>query len=265
MSYVLENTAEAERLKLQDSIEAYDLKLDLGDFDITPSHKVLDAGCGAGIVSLFLKKHFGILDLESCDFSDLRMKQAEKYLLDNSAGGVSFFQCDLEKIPKDSQTYDRVICRFVYEYLQNPLLVTSEFYRVCKVGGKVRLIDLDGVVCNFQTNNSVLTKMIDLFTARSLRDHHLDFFAGRKLFGHMRSAGFQDIQYQIRPMQFVGADLEKEILNYRERFVFARPLLETVFEGPKNAQRFIDLYLAELQSNESVLFYNNFAVTGSKK
>jgi ubiquinone/menaquinone biosynthesis C-methylase UbiE len=169
MSYILENTAEAERLKLQDKITAYDLNLDLGDFDIKSFHHVLDAGCGAGIVSLFLKKHFRLEHLDSCDFSDLRMKQAEKYLNDNAFSSSNFYQCDLEEIPKTSETYDRIVCRFVYEYLQKPLEVTKELYRVCKINGRVRLIDLDGVVCNFQTNNSELKKMLVHF----IRSHPL--------------------------------------------------------------------------------------------
>ena len=264
MAYILENVAEAQRLELQDEIEAYSLESDLGDFDINKSHQVLDAGCGSGIVSLFLKQNFAMKNLESCDFSELRMKQAEKYLIDHSVNSVNFFQCDLESIPKESDSYDRVVCRFVYEYLKNPAKVTSEFYRVCRPGGSVRIIDLDGVVCNLQSNNPELTKMLNHLTIRSFEDHHLDFFAGRKLYSHMLGAGLKDISYTARPMLFKGNDLKKEIQNYEERFIFARPLLDSVFQTPNAAQKFIDMYLNELSAPKSILFYNNFVVTGKK-
>lgn len=264
MTYILENKAEADRLKLQDNIEAYDLNLDLGDFEINENDKVLDAGCGSGIVSLFLKKNFKMKGLDSCDFSELRMKQAQKYLLEHRIGNVSFFQCDLENIPQANNSYDKVVCRFVYEYLKAPELVTKEFYRVCKPGGQVRVIDLDGVVCNLQSNNSELTQMLNHLTKSALEDHHLDFFAGRKLYSHMMTAGFKDIEYKARPMLFKGEDLQKEIHNYTERFAFARSLLDSVFNGHAPAQRFIDTYLAELAKKDSLLFYNNFVVTGKK-
>ncbi|WP_408096021.1 class I SAM-dependent methyltransferase [Peredibacter sp. HCB2-198] len=265
MAYVLENTAEARRLKLQDDISVYSLNHDLKDLKITSKDKVLDAGCGAGIVSLFLKKNYEMHSLESCDFSDIRLKQAEKYLVDNNAGeNVSYFQCDLERIPKNDHSYDKIVCRFVYEYLPNPLKVTQELHRLCKPGGVVRLIDLDGVVANLHTNNSELRDMLILLTKKAYEDHHLDFYAGRKLFAHMKGAGFKDVSYQVRPMAFHGEDLLKEVENYRERFNFGRALLDSVFGSPKMAQRFIDAYLEELTSKDSLLFYNNFIVTGSK-
>ena len=265
MAYVLENTAEAKRLKLQDEIGVYSLNHDLKDLNITSKDKVLDAGCGAGIVSLFLKKNYKMHSLESCDFSDIRLKQAEKYLNDNNAGdNVSYFQCDLEKIPKNDHSYDKIVCRFVYEYLPNPLKVTQELHRLCKPGGVVRLIDLDGVVANLHTNNNELRDMLLHLTKKAYDDHHLDFYAGRKLFAHMKNAGFKDVSYQVRTMPFHGDDLLKEVENYSERFKFARSLLESVFGSPKMAQKFIDSYLSELENKDSLLFYNNFIVTGTK-
>lgn len=262
MKYILENEKESSRLKHQESISVYNLKNDLVGFEINKNDIVLDAGCGAGVISLHLKKNYDFKQLYSCDFSELRLKQAEKFLNENGVSGTKFFQCDLSKIPQEDNSFSKIVCRFVYEYLPDPLKVSKEFHRVCKTGGQIRLIDLDGVVVNLQTQNKNLTEMLDKFTKHAFQKHHLDFFAGRKMFTSLKLAGFSDVQYFVRPMMFQGEDLKKEHANYVERFKFARSILEDTFKD--QTDYFIDMYLEELQNEENILFYNNFVVTGTK-
>lgn len=262
MKYILENEQESKRLKLQETISVYNLRNDLSDFDVKPSDTILDAGCGAGVISLHLRENYKFKDLYSCDFSELRLMQAQKYLKENGVHGTNFFQCDLSAIPQKENLVDKIICRFVYEYLPDPLKVTKELHRVCKPGGTVRIIDLDGVVVNLETKNQELKTMLETLTETSLRKYHLDFFAGRKVFTQMKLAGFKDIDCQVRPMYFNREDVLKERANYVERFTFARNILDDAF-GPR-AQYFIDLYLDELVNEENLLFYNNFVVTGTK-
>lgn len=262
MKYVLENEEESNRLKLQEDIGVYHLSNDLADFEIGPKDIVLDAGCGAGLISLYLRKNYNFQKLYSCDFSDLRIKQAKNFLTENRVHGTDFFQCDLSSIPLNDETVSKVVCRFVYEYLAEPIQVTRELYRICRPGGKVRLIDLDGVVVNLQSENKELNAMLEKLQKNSLQKYNLDFFAGRKLFTFMKLAGFQDIQCHVRPMYFNKDDIKKEKANYIERFSFAKNILEDTFQGQAN--RFIKMYLEELDNDKNLLFYNNFVVTGSK-
>jgi len=262
MTYILENEQESNRLKRQDQISAYSTRVDCEGLNFNPQDVVLDAGCGAGIISLYLKQNFKFGQLHSCDYSELRLKQAEKYLRENNVHDVSYFQCDLGNIPKPDHHFTKIICRYVYEYLPDPLLVTKELYRVCATGGVVRLIDADGVVANLVTKNAKLTKMLELLTKSSLEKHHLDFYAGRRLYNHMKLAGFKNVDYQIQAMVFKGDDLVKERENYIERFTFARHILDATFGA--EAESFIKLYLGELENEENLLFYNNFIVTGIK-
>ncbi|MGE3608374.1 MAG: methyltransferase domain-containing protein [Bacteriovoracaceae bacterium] len=262
MKYILENERESSRLKDQESIPVYNLKNDLTGFEINNGDTVLDAGCGAGVISLYLKKNYSFKQLYACDFSELRLKQAENFLKENGVYGTKFFQCDLSKNPQQDNTFSKIVCRFVYEYLPDPLSVSKEFHRVCTPGGQIRLIDLDGVVFNLHTQNKKLTEMLDLFTKHSFKNHHLDFFAGRKMYTYLKLAGFKDVQYSVRPMVFQGDDLKKEHANYEERFRFARAIIDDAFKD--KADYFIEMYLDELKNEQNLLFYNNFVVTGTK-
>lgn len=263
MSYALENMNESDRLKHQEGISVYCLDNDLKGINFRKEDIVLDAGCGAGVISLHLKKNYQFKSLEACDFSEIRLKQAENFLKESKVDDVIFYKCDLRHIPREDNHYNKVVCRFVYEYLEDPLAVTKEFHRVCKDGGEVVLIDLDGVAFNLVSSNKELSAMIVHLNEEAASKHNLDFFAGRKLYSHMISAGFKNVQYEVRPMVFKGKDLKDEIKNYVERFSFGKKILDAVF-GPEKAQVFVDLYLSELNKEGNILFYNNFIVTGTK-
>ncbi|MBU2052565.1 class I SAM-dependent methyltransferase [Patescibacteria group bacterium] len=82
--------------------------------------KILDAGCGTGILSDFFR----------CDITGL----------DNSEDMLSknFHKCvkgSVEDIPFEDNTFDMVVCRSLLHHLKQPGLALSEMKRVLKQGG----------------------------------------------------------------------------------------------------------------------------------
>ena len=69
MTYILENEEESDRLKRQDLISAYHTRVDCLGLDLNSKDVVLDAGCGAGVISLYLKQNFLMKQLHACDYS----------------------------------------------------------------------------------------------------------------------------------------------------------------------------------------------------
>lgn len=257
MSYALEHLGEAQRLEDQAKQVTYDIKKEFRYLNVKTNELILDAGCGTGLVSRFLYS-LGA-KMEACDQSEIRLQQA-KQLADQHQTQINFFQSNLEsKIAAEGGKYDKVASRFVIEHLINPQNAINEMYRVLKPQGEIYIIDLDGILFNFHTLNTELNSYLEKLKPAL----PVDLFIGRKLPTLLASAGFKKIKWDIDIMNFYGDELKLEKENYRERFEFSFPALAGVL-GNQAAQRFVGMYLDELDNPTNTLFYNKFMVRGIK-
>jgi ubiquinone/menaquinone biosynthesis C-methylase UbiE len=258
MSYVLEHAREAERLEYQAKLGNYQLQSELERFNVVPGAKILDAGCGSGLLSRYLiDRHGANVEVHACDASKMRLEQARSLAAQAPYSSIRFFYSDLNRIDSDEATYDRVVCRFVLEHLDDPSAALKEFSRILKPGGQAYLIDLDGILFNFHSTNSDLMSMLHELQ----RGWKTDLFVGRKLPSLLSSAGFKSISYEIQTMQFHGQDLLEELELTRQRLEFIRPTVASIL-GEKKADLFNNLYCAEMLNPDATLFYNKFIATG---
>jgi SAM-dependent methyltransferase len=82
------------------------------------TNRVLNAGCGDRDISDFLKRH-GATQVDNCD----RRSSIPNAIL-----------CDLVDVPKESDTYDSILCNAVLEHVQFPDRVVDELRRLLKPG-----------------------------------------------------------------------------------------------------------------------------------
>jgi SAM-dependent methyltransferase len=80
---------------------------------------VLNAGCGQRDLSSFLRKH-GATKVDNCD----RKTPIQDAII-----------CDLVDVPKESESYDAILCNAVLEHVQFPDRVMSELRRLVKPTG----------------------------------------------------------------------------------------------------------------------------------
>lgn len=94
--------------------------------------KILDAGCGTGLVGQVLHR-MGYKKIDALDYSQAMLDQAKEK-------GVygDFFQADLSKsVALESDTYDAVVCVGTLTYAHVGPEAFDEFIRITKPGGRV--------------------------------------------------------------------------------------------------------------------------------
>jgi ubiquinone/menaquinone biosynthesis C-methylase UbiE len=96
--------------------------------------KVLDVGCGAGGISRAIKSYRPDLEVYGVDVSREAISEAQK-----NAGGVSFLQGDINKLPFGKGSFDAVVIFDVLEHLDKPSVALDEVRKVLKKGGMFSL------------------------------------------------------------------------------------------------------------------------------
>ena len=104
--------------------------------DFSPDGKILDFGCGSGIVVKLGKKQG--LNIVGTDIfhqgNDSRSKVTEEGLLNNIV-----FEIIDGCLPFEDDYFDLIISNMVFEHVEDPLHSLNEIFRVLKPSGKVIL------------------------------------------------------------------------------------------------------------------------------
>ena len=121
----------AERYLAERTVDSEDVRL-LDDFIelLSPSAKVLDAGCGAGIpITHLLAERF---EVTGVDFSDTQIKLAKK-----NVPKAKFVRKDLTKLHFPENTFDGICSYYAIIHIPRDehLELLADFHHMLKVGG----------------------------------------------------------------------------------------------------------------------------------
>ena len=86
------------------------------------NEKILDAGCGKGILSNYLKD----FNLYGFDFSEEAVKKAKK------KSYKKVIKSEICKTPFKNKEFDKTLCIQVFHYLENPEKAFKELIRITK-------------------------------------------------------------------------------------------------------------------------------------
>lgn len=87
--------------------------------------KVLDVGCGTGLITQVLKG-----DVWGLDISEWKLKRAKRHV-----PTAKFVVGDAEDMPFDGESFDCVVSTDILEHLERPDLAVRGIYRILKQGG----------------------------------------------------------------------------------------------------------------------------------
>jgi len=118
-------------------------------FDVRGCKRILDAGCGNGRYSKFLRRWAPDAFITGFDLSQRMLKRARRRLGRSRIGHVA---ADLTRLPFPDDYFDAMVCGWVLEHLPDARPGLRELARVLQPGGKLLLMvtedTLTGSMCS---------------------------------------------------------------------------------------------------------------------
>jgi ubiquinone/menaquinone biosynthesis C-methylase UbiE len=250
-------TVEPERLDAYEEMFRWRPQLEplLAPARLEPGLTVADYGCGLGHLAVELARRDGpagrvfALDLNA----EFRRRTAERAAAEGVAERVTVLAVDGDVLPLGSGTVDRVVCKNVLEYVDDPAHTLAEFRRVLRPGGLAHVVDSDWGLLAVEPLGP--ERGAELFEAarHAYRTPHI----GRRLHGLFRAAGFRDVQLQVLANADVKGHMAAVVLNMVQ---YARA------SGKLPAAQ-LDAIVAELreaiETGRHLLLLPQFLVTGT--
>lgn len=226
----------------------------LAGADLQPGQSVVDYGCGPGHLTVELAGRVApggtVLGLDiNAEFAARCEARAAESGLD---AAVSTRILDGARLPVDDVAVDRVVCKSVLEYVDDPAVVLGEFYRILKPGGRAHVVDSDWRMLALEPIGHVRTQRLFDAAQPAYRTPEI----GRRLYGLMLGAGFRDVKVTI----FAGADVSGR------RAAIVRNMIEYAREFAVMPAEEIDAIAAEVEAAISngrfLLVLPQFVVSG---
>ncbi|MDP2209667.1 MAG: arsenite methyltransferase [Bacteroidota bacterium] len=127
--------------------------------DLVEGMTVLDLGSGAGIDCFVASKHVGSTGkVIGVDMTEEMLSKANENKKKINAANVEFRFGEIETLPVDTNSVDRVISNCVINLVPDKQKAFSEIYRVLKLNGKFTVSDIvvDGVISEKERQDAAL-------------------------------------------------------------------------------------------------------------
>ena len=219
--------------------------------------KVLDAGCGSGLLTEIMSAQVGDQGgVTGLDYSQDMLDLAE--IRCRELGNVKLHQGSVTELPFEANSYDAASCIQTLLYVKEVDTAIGELYRVLKPGGRVGIIETDwhGLVIN-SPDVAVTRLMTDAWDA-TVSSPNLP----PQLIQKLRSTGFSAVKAQAIPVlndSYNSAGYGVGMVRYMAK--------NAVKKGVVNQQQ-ADQWLAEMvdQAERQGFFFcvNRFLFTAVK-
>ena len=181
-----QNPEEIARLEAQQPGVAEALRQALARCTLSPRPRVLEVGCGTGILTCALAAalpdaHITAVDLDERLLAEARVRCPQ--------ARIRFERQDAAALPYATRSFDLAICRYVLMHQEAPLAVVGEMHRVVALGGYAVAFEPDWAARAVYPPNDGEARLIELAIA-ARRYGWPDVLLGRKLFALLRQAGF---------------------------------------------------------------------------
>ncbi|CAN5552343.1 class I SAM-dependent methyltransferase [soil metagenome] len=111
---------------------------DLGHF--TGRERLLDSGCGPGLVSRYLAPH--VAEVVGVDLTPAMVSLAAKSVHTAGLSNASFLEGNMTSLPFSAADFGVSVTRYAFHHLENPAAAFTELVRVTRPGGRIIVVDV---------------------------------------------------------------------------------------------------------------------------
>ncbi len=135
----------------------------LDRLNISPSARVLDIGCGTGVVTRSIAARSGFAGhVVGLDYSPKLIDVANRLAAEEGvADRVTFEVSNAEELPYSNSEFDAVVAHTAISHVSDPLALLKEAARVVKPTGYVAIFDGDYASWTFDHPDPAFAKMMD--------------------------------------------------------------------------------------------------------
>ncbi len=181
-----QNPEEIARLEAQQSGVEDALRRALARCALPPRARVLEPGCGTGILTCALAAALPDAQITAIDLDERLLAEARRRCPE---ARIRFERQDAAALPYPARAFDLALCRYVLMHQESPMAVVGEMHRVVALGGYAIAFEPDWGARAVYPPNAGEARLIELAGA-ARRYGWPDVLIGRKLFALFRQAGF---------------------------------------------------------------------------
>ena len=190
---------EVFRLEAQGRVYSGLLEKEIDFLGLKPGMRVLDAGCGTGVVTRRIAVKISPGEVYGVDMDPLFIEEAKKLAVKEKASNIKYDLGNINDLEFGDDVFDLSYSRLVLMHVKDPVKTVAEMGRVTKKGGIIAISDQDdgGIIVYPE-----LPKMMRMFSKYGslAKMRGEDRFIGRKLFSIMEQADLSPIKVIPFPM-----------------------------------------------------------------
>ncbi|MBI4610280.1 MAG: methyltransferase domain-containing protein [Candidatus Rokubacteria bacterium] len=226
---------------------------------IRPGWRVLEVGCGTGVVCRDLAKLVGPRGaIVGVDPSRVFVRVARRLAREHRVDGrVRFEVGDGARLRFRAGLFDGALAITVLLHVPDPETVLREMIRVTRPGGIVGVQDQDfGTLALDHPDRGLTSRILDDVA----REIYADPWSGRTLFGTLRRLGLR----QVRLTTDVYQDTRLEPWTWSMLERRAENAVSLGLVGPRSAQRWLRAIKAQAEARTFVCTLNFYGAVGVK-
>lgn len=171
----------AERLDLINQVFSPYSQYFLTDIGLKPGMKVIELGCGTGIMTSWIAKHVGNNGhVIAVDASSEQLRYAEMNAKKQGLSNIEFVNINAEEINFEKESFDFAYSKLLLMHLQNPALILNKLYQILKPKGILSCEEPTASSLLTHPHNESIEKM-NMHFIRLGEKRGIDFNIGDKL------------------------------------------------------------------------------------